>query len=98
MNIKNLNARTKVFVGLAITYILGLNVPAVKDKVIPLLANHPHWSSTVGGVLFIVSLLQKPGVQEALGLKEETTTTTIVPLDPSTVASGEITSSTTKTV
>jgi|SRR5882672_5138806 len=98
MNIKNLNMRTKTFIVLAISYIVSINVPAVKEKIIPLLANHPHWSSTVGGILVIVSLLQKPGVQEALGLKEETTTTTVVPLDPSTVASGEITSSTTKSV
>jgi len=91
MNIKNLNMRTKTFIGLAISYIISINVPAVKEKIIPLLANHPHWSSTVGGILVIVSLLQKPGVQEALGLKEEITKTTVVPLDPATIASGSIT-------
>lgn len=93
MNWKSINTRTKVFIGLAFTYIFSVNVPAVKNYVIPKLANHPHLSSTLGGALVIISLLQNPMVQEALGIKHEETTTTVsqtstvVPIDPSTTAS-----------
>lgn len=97
MNWKSINTRTKVFIGLAFTYILSVNVPDIKNVVIPKLANHPHISTTLAGILFIVSLLQNPMVQEVLGIKHDeiiqqtadgqtkvTQTTTVVPIDPST--------------
>lgn len=99
INWSSINARTKVFIGLAFTYILSVNVPAVKNYIIPKLANHPHLSSTLGGALVIISLLQNPMVQEALGIKHEETTTTVsqtstvVPIDPSTTASASKTAS-----
>lgn len=94
---QSINARTKVFIGLAFTYILSVNVPEVKNYIIPKLANHPHLSSTIGGALVIISLIQNPMVRDALGIKQENTvehgadgttttskTTSVVPIDPGT--------------
>lgn len=103
-NWKTINTRTKAIVGIAFGYILSVNIPSVKEKVIPLLANHPHWSTNIGALLVIVGALQNPLVQSALGIQTHKTvqetpdgkevvteTSKVVPIDPSTTVEGSMT-------
>src|SRR4051812_7068562 len=62
-------------------------IEAVKDRVIPQLANHPHWSTLGGGFFMILSLLVRPEVRAYILFKKKQ----IQSKNPET---GEITNST----
>lgn len=97
IDISNINARTKAIVVMALGYLISINIPAVKDAVIPYLANHPHLSTTFGGIMVLASALQNPTVRNAIGLKSDemivhnedgtkmiTKKSSIVPVEPGT--------------
>lgn len=66
----------KLCLGLIATVTALLQVPQVKDVVIPLAANHPHFSTVIGGLTIMGSLLSNTQVQSILGIEEKHTVET----------------------
>lgn len=48
-----------------------VQIPAVKNALVPLAANHPHVASTMVLISTIGALLANPQVQHALGIEEK---------------------------
>lgn len=65
-NPKKLKKSTLWFVGIVAGGTLGFQVEAVKNFFNPILANHPHCSSLVTGICFVLTALHNPKVQAAI--------------------------------
>lgn len=66
-----INARTKAFVGVAFGYLMAVNVPEVRNYIIPKLSQHPRIAATVSVILAIVAALHNPAVRMAVGITSE---------------------------
>jgi hypothetical protein len=70
-----LNKKAKALVVAAIGAAVSMQIPQVKDAIMPHLANHPKIASAVGSILFIIGVIQNPTTQKILhqiGFEEET--------------------------
>ena len=87
-NFKKLQPHVKVLLISAITYALSMNVDAIKNWVTPNLSQHPKLVSSIGSVLFVIALLQKPAVTEAiesiLHINQKSPTEAVVTIEPIT--------------
>lgn len=75
INLKNVKKQTVALLLLVATGTATLQIEWVKDKIVPLLANHPHWSSIGTGLIFAIGLLHSPlaiKVLESFTSEEET--------------------------
>jgi hypothetical protein len=103
-----LSPKTKAAVLSVAGSVTFAQVTAVKDWIIPKLANHPHVSTIAGGMFIIAGILFNPLVRQALGLKQEEkkvtdpdtgkvleqiNTTSVVPLPEGTTGEGTLTTS-----
>lgn len=78
--IQRLSLLGKLCIGFIATVCGLVQIPQVKDTLIPLLANHPHCSTVLGGVTLIGALMANPQVQQVLGI-EETKKTSVADAD-----------------
>ena len=69
--IQRLSLLGKLCIGFVATVCALVQIPAVKDVLIPLLASHPHISTIFGGLTVIGSLMANPQVQQVLGIEEK---------------------------
>lgn len=60
MDIAVVKGRTKVLIGAIVTAASALQIDAVKNTVMPLVANHPHVSTIVGALITLCALLHNP--------------------------------------
>lgn len=105
LNPSKLDPRVRNLIILIVTSVSATQLTAVKDKIVPLLANHPHLSTIVGGCFIVLGLLVRPDVQIALGIKhdekkvldqrgnvlQESSSTSVVALPEGVTADGSIT-------
>lgn len=94
--IAQLSALGKFCIGLIATATGLLQIPQVKDLVVPLAAAHPHFASLIGGVTVISALMSNTQVQTLLGIEQTKTvdtpdggratetTSTVITKDPTT--------------
>lgn len=68
--VQRLSAATKYLVGLVITGAGLVQIPAVKNAIIPLMANHPHFSTLIGALVTIGALIANPQVQAIIGIEQ----------------------------
>lgn len=66
----------KLCLALIATVTALMQVPQVKDIIIPLAANHPHFSTLIGGLTLMGSLLSNTQVQSILGIEQTHTVET----------------------
>jgi hypothetical protein len=89
-----MTTRAKVLLGAIVAGALSMQVPQVKDVIMPLVANHPHVSTLVGAIFTVITLLQNPVIQEVLGIEDEKKV--VVDPDGTTTATHTTTSTLTK--
>ncbi|HEV2709157.1 MAG TPA: hypothetical protein VGU67_02990 [Edaphobacter sp.] len=74
INWQKLNTKAKVLVVAAVSAAGSMQIPWVKDNVMPHLANHPKIASLVTSLIFIAGVIQNPTTQKILhqlGFEEE---------------------------
>ncbi len=75
--IAQISAVGKLCVGLIASAAGLVQIPEVKNAVIPLAANHPHVSTLLGALTIIGALMANPQVQTILHIEQQTK----IPLD-----------------
>lgn len=75
VSINELSGLGKTAVGAVVSMAGLLQLPDVKNVVIPLVAHHPHLSTLAGALVTLGALLANPEVQKVLHLKTEIVTT-----------------------
>jgi uncharacterized membrane protein len=74
VNWSQLNKKAKALILAAIGAAASMQIPKVKDAVMPLLANHPKIASAFTSLIFIVGVIQNPVTKKILvqiGLEQD---------------------------